>query len=116
MKLRQELAEDRIYKRCLRARLLNDHHCEPDPISQKMIEWEHALIYAGKQVQARFAIIPICWLVHRGPLLVKEINIWIALNRATDEELSAYPKTDWIQRRRYLNEKYGDPRPNPLLD
>lgn len=115
-KLRQELAEDPIYRRCLRARILDDHYCIGDPIAYpKKIEWEHAIIHAGKQVQKRWAIIPICWWAHRGPGLEKEINIWLALNRATDEELAEFPRTDWIQKRKYLNSKYGDPRPNPLL-
>ena len=40
--------------------------------------------------------------------LNKEINVWIALNRATDEELKKYSKAiDYIRMREVLNKKYG---------
>ena len=115
-KLRQQLTADPLYKKCLRYEILNDHYCCPDPLTGKLIEWEHALIYGGRQVQERFAIIPICWRVHRGGELIKEINVWLALNRITDEELKQYCKSDWIQKQKYLNQKFGDPRPNLLLN
>jgi hypothetical protein len=58
-----------------------------------------------------WAIIPICWLVHRGGKLDKRINEWIALNRATDEDLAKYPKkeAEWRKGRELLNRRYGLP-------
>ena len=75
------------------------------------ITWEHALTYAGRQVDEVWAIIKLCECHHSvntyqdGGLLDKEINVWIALNRATDEELKKYDKTDFIGLRDRLNNK-----------
>lgn len=110
-KLKEEMTSDPKYKKCMRYHLLNDHVCRPDPISGKLIEWEHAIIYKGKQLQKKWAIIPICWGAHRGQDLVKEINVWIALNRATDQELKEISKAvNYIHKRNYLNKKYGIPK------
>ena len=109
-KLKEEMSQDPYYKKCARNEALSDHTCEPDPLTQKLIEWEHTLYFQGKQLQKKFCIIPICWLVHRGGKLNKEINVWIALNRATPEELIEISKaTDYIHMRKYLNTKYGIP-------
>lgn len=107
-KLKNDMANDPYYKVCARYHALHDHICSPDPLNGKLIEWEHALIYAGKQINEKWAIIPICYEVHRGRLLNKEINVWIALNRATDDELRQYSKAEnYIHTRDRLNEKYG---------
>lgn len=110
-KLREQMAMDPFYSECARAAALEDHVCVRDPMRPgKPVEWEHALVYANRQVQARFAIVPICWWAHRGPGLNKEINVWIAINRATDEELVSLSHKggrDYFQYRHYLNRKYG---------
>ncbi len=75
---------------------------------------EHAIIYAGKQLQEEWAILDICEFHHginnfqdRGDLN-KEKHVWIALNRATDEELVAISKCiDQIALRERLNAIYG---------
>jgi hypothetical protein len=64
------------------------------------ITWEHAIIYAGKQVQEKWAIIPLCEYHHLGKGLDKQINIFIALSRATPEELKKYPRVDWEQEKK----------------
>ena len=56
------------------------------------LTFEHAIIYAGKQVQEKWAIIPLCWHHHLGEGLKKNINQAIAYSRATDEDLEQYPK------------------------
>ena len=88
-KLRKQLSEDPEYLKCSR---LNDGNCGG------RITWEHTLIFGGKQIQERWAIIPLCEYHHdvntyqdRGDLQ-KEKNVWIALNRATDAELLQYSK------------------------
>lgn len=110
-KLREDLAAEPFYHSCARAAALHDHECQRDPLRpNKPVDWEHALIYAGRQVQKRFAIIPICWWAHRGPGLNKEINIWIALNRATEDELlelSHKGGRDYFRYRAFLNARYG---------
>ncbi len=108
--LREECANDPQYKVCMRNQALNDHICGANPLSGKLIEWEHAIIFASKQWQKKWAIVPLCWWAHSGPGLVKEINVWLALNRATDEEIAEISKVVNYQRmRRTLNEKYGTP-------
>lgn len=110
------MAADPYYKTCARSNLLHDHMCKPDPVTGKLIEWEHTLIFASKQVQKKFAIIPICWYVHRGPALVKEINVWIALNRATDEELREISKVvNYFRERERLNKKYANKENHTVL-
>lgn len=87
LKLRKQLEVDPYYSMCSRA----GSECNG------RITWEHAIIYAGRQVQERWAIIPLCEFHHLGKGLNKQINIFIALSRATPEELKKYPKEDWDQ-------------------
>lgn len=105
-KLRQELSVDTEYKKCARHA---DGNCDG------RITFEHAMIFAGKQIQKRWAIIPLCEYHHAvnkhqdGPGLDKKKNQWIALNRATDEELKEISKaTDYIAVRSRLNKIYGN--------
>jgi hypothetical protein len=104
-KLKEQLAEDPEYKVCARHK---DGGCDG------RITWEHSMIFAGRQIQERFAIIPLCEYHHAvnthldGRGLDKQKNIWIALNRATDEELRNYSKaTDYLAMRERLNKIYG---------
>jgi len=98
-KLRAQMHDDPYMHVCARA----DFECEG------RVTWEHAFIHAGKQIQERWAIIPLCVYHHLGPGLNKEINQMIALSHATDEELAKYPKTDWEQMKKYLFKKYAVP-------
>lgn len=104
-KLREQLSEDPEYKVCARHK---DGDCDG------RITWEHAMIYAGSQVQERWAIIPLCEYHHAvnkhldGRGLDKRKNIWIALNRATDDDLIRFSKAmDYIAMRERLNKIYG---------
>lgn len=79
------------------------------------ITWEHTLIFGGKQIDEVWAIIFLCEWHHDLGIyqgngdLNKEINVWIALNRATDEELLKYSKLiNYIRMRDNLNKKYGE--------
>lgn len=110
LKMRAAMALDPSMQVCMRKVLLNDHECKPDPLQpKKMYEWEHTLTFAGKRLNEPWAIISICWLTHRGGLLDKQKNIWIALNRATDQELLSISKAvDYFRMRRNLNSIYGD--------
>lgn len=71
------------------------------------ITWEHCWIYAGKQINEEWAIIPLCWRHHLGDMFNKEINQWISINKATASDLAKYPKRDWKHVKKYLNKKYG---------
>lgn len=76
------------------------------------LTWEHAIIYAGKQVDEAWAIVILCECHHGvnnyldGGDLNKTENIRIALNQATDDELRAISKaTDYISMRERLNKQ-----------
>lgn len=91
---------------CLRA---DEGNC------QGRITFEHALIYAGKQIDEVFAILRICEYHHGvnkfqdGGDMNKEKHVWLALNRATDDELRKYSKAvDYIALRERLNKKYAN--------
>lgn len=96
MKLREEMASDSYYSRCARF----DADC------RGRITWEHALIYAGRQVNEKFAIIPLCVYHHLGAGLVKKENQRIALERATDDDLKKYPRLR--QLKEYLTSSYRE--------
>lgn len=77
---------------------------------------EHALIYAGRQIDEAWAIVFLCARHHAVDEyqdcgdLQKEKNVWIALNQATDDELKKYSKVvPYIRERDRLNVKYGKP-------
>ena len=81
------------------------------------ITWEHAIIFAGRQLNEKWAIIPLCEYHHAvnmyqdGGNLNKEKNIYIALERATDDELQAISKaTNYIELRDRLAKKYETKR------
>lgn len=87
-KLRNQLSNDPYYRKCARGNI----DCNG------RITWEHAIIYAGKQLNEKWAIIPLCEYHHSvnkhqdGDGLNKDFNVCIALNRATDEELKRASK------------------------
>lgn len=78
------------------------------------ISIEHAIIFAGRQLDEPWALIPLC-AKHHGvdqyqdvTAVNKERSEWVALNRATDQELLAVSKViNYIHKRNYLNEKFG---------
>lgn len=109
--LRADIEKDTEYRRCGLQGLLKDiiSPCEG------RVTREHALIHAGKKIQEKWAIIPCC-AAHHGvdgfqdaPTEVhKEIRVWVALNRATDDDLRRHSKAiNYLHMRTYLNEKYG---------
>lgn len=92
-KLRAQLAADPFMARCVWG-------CSGKP------EWEHVFVYGGRQVNERWAIIPLCYFHHRGGGLDKRLNELVALLRATPEELSLYPKKDWDTLLRWRKKEY----------
>ena len=99
-KLRSELAGDPYYSMCARH----------GPDCQGRITWEHAWIYGGRQINEKWAIVPLCEYHHLGDGMDKAINQFISLMRATPEELKKYPRVDWeqeLKRVKYLIKKHG---------
>jgi len=91
--MRQEIESDPFMKKCSR----RSSECDG------RITWEHCWIYAGRQINEPWAIIPLCVYHHLGKGLDKHENQRISLRRATDEDLAKYPKKDWNYEKRYLN-------------
>ena len=90
---------DPYYNKCAR---LKDGYCDG------RITWEHSHIYAGRQIQEKWAIIPLCVYHHLGNGLNKELNQWIALNRIDLNELNLrMPRFNWEQRYKYLATKHA---------
>lgn len=121
LNLRKEMESDPFYKICALFGQGN-HTCEG------RITWEHAIIYAGQKIQKKWAIIPLCAKGHDvdefqdSHSLNKEMNHWVALNRATQEELEEYTKpnfmlnkVDYFKEREILNRKYGKYEPKNII-
>lgn len=103
--LLKEILEDKFYKTCVRS---HEGTCKG------RVTFEHAWIYAGKQIQEKWAVIPLCEYHHDvlryqdSGNLIKELNQYYALRRANLAEVRlAYPKKDWIQIWSYLEGKYS---------
>ncbi len=100
-KLRNELENDIFYKRCC---------VTGEPIGKVHIEWHHNFIFANKQVNERWCILPLWDEVHKieKTKKVKERLNWIMLNRATDKELEKYSRViDLKWERDRLNKQFG---------
>lgn len=76
---------------------------------------EHSIIFAGRQLDDLWSLLPICEYYHSvgiyqdGGNMNKEKHIWLALCRATDDELKAISKAvDYIALRERLNAKYNN--------
>lgn len=102
-KLKAELLASSWYKTC--ARKCGD--CDG------RITFEHAIIYGGRQVNKKWAIIPLCEYHHSvglyqdGGDLNKEINEYIAISRMTGEDMREYPRFNWRARVQWLRIQYG---------
>lgn len=76
------------------------------------IEWEHCFIYAGRQIDEAWAIVPCCKFHHRGLGLDKHYNRYVSILRCKmlgkwDDTLRKYPRLDWVQLDKYLTMKYA---------
>lgn len=95
-KLREEMVLDPYYKKCCITGLTND------------IEWHHNFIYAGRQVNEKWCVLPVSSkYVHSNIEQFKEKLNWIMLNRADEDTLKKYSKSkDLIQEKNRLNKAY----------
>ncbi len=81
--LREEMANDIFYKKCC----LDNEFC-----SYGKIDWHHNLQYAGKQVNEKWCILPLCKYHHDTITYCKDNVDEIMLKRATYDELQQYSK------------------------
>lgn len=102
LKLREELSNDSYYKTCALRSLQGKFGA-----CGGRIEWHHAFIFAGRQVNERWCIVPACHSHHQiaNRRDIKSAFDKIILNRADDETLIKYSKSeDLVEKRRKLNE------------
>ncbi len=105
-KVRKEIAADLTYKVCKLAGY-HGHICGG------RITMEHALIYAGRQIQEKWAIVSICAAGQEvdqyqdAHTMNKELNQWVALNQATMDDLGRFSRAPYVMLRHTLNKKYG---------
>lgn len=117
--LKKNMLADPEYKVCM-LKAYAPHVCGG------RITLEHALIFAGKQVQEKFAVISVCAAGQEvdqfqdAHTMDKNLNRWVALNRATPEELLSISKAiNYTRELARLNTIYGVyvkyvPPPAPL--
>jgi hypothetical protein len=86
LKLREDMSSDKFYSKCCIANFVI-------PCSGK-IEFHHNLIFAGKQVNENFCILPICKAHHdiEKHTIIKEKLNWIMWSRSSDEQIKEYSK------------------------
>jgi len=85
LKMRKEMADDPFYSVCVHESV----QCGG------RIEFDHVFIYAGKQVNEKWAILPTCREHHVHITQFRKESERIAVARATPEELSKYPRKNW---------------------
>jgi hypothetical protein len=105
--IRAALAADPFMERCI-FRLPG----APATPCAGRIEWEHAVVYAGRQVNETWAIVPCCTAHHRGRFLRKRFNLYVAILRADPARLARYPRTPWERDRHGLAAEFPDVRPD----
>jgi len=69
------------------------------------IEWHHCFLYAGKQINEKWAILGACQRHHKlahGNKEVKNAFRRESLKRAAPEDLEKYPRESWEQLKKYL--------------
>ena len=96
-KIRERLSKDPFMEKCIA--------CGKTPV-----EWNHAIIYAGKQSNNWYAIVPLCTSCHRGNNgdimpYAKYLSELIAIKRGMSEIYKDMPRIDWFRRKQYLEDK-----------
>jgi hypothetical protein len=97
------LATDPYYKKCARA---DEGDCS------SVITIEHSILYAGRQIDDLWNLLPICEYHHAVNKYMdcgkmnKEKHEWLALRQAPPEAREKYYKIDWSKLDR-LNKKYA---------
>lgn len=120
-KLKQDLLNDPYYKRCCLSTVQPKNGVDTG-VCDGRVTFEHAIIFKGRQLNEKWAIIPLCEKHHAvnqyqdAGTMNKELSEWIAINRASNQELRAVSKAiDYQHKKDYLNDKYGIPSTNVNL-
>ena len=106
IKLRNDLSAKKFYQRCCVCGVIG-------------VQWHHNLIYAGRQENEEFCILPLCPVCHEKARNkeFKEKLDWIMWNRATDYQINYYSKANnYVYERTRLNDKFGGAWKNPIKE
>jgi len=98
-KLRKQLADDPYMASC------KYRNC-----GVPLVEWNHAIIYQGRQLNTWYAIIPLCYKHHRGQFgtIPQNVRDWCeleAIDRSNGQIKKDCPRLNWDVRREYLLKK-----------
>ena len=95
-KMREELSYDPFMSKCC----LYRHH-----LCSGRIQWHHHLKFAGKRINEKWCILPVCELAHKEEAKYKEVLDMKMVKRARYEELVPYSKAvDYVAlKRKYEN-------------
>lgn len=107
LELRQELENDPYYRKC----------CLTGLSKNIKIDWHHAWLYAGKQINEKWAIMPV-WnrkhnfngdtdSVHNCNETKEKVKLMSLLRADLDDLAKRYPKKNWSQELEYLNNKFN---------
>lgn len=115
-KLNKEMDADPFYTTCCL-------YGQSGHVCDGRLTRDHALIWAGQQINKRWAILPVCERGHGVDNFqdagdtTKEVREWVALSRATDADLMALSGDvsvgplskclPMIRHKEYLSKKYG---------
>lgn len=77
------------------------------------IEWNHALIYSGKQIDEWYAIVPLCASCHRGEFgtirkEIKDYCSWLAITRGLPDLIKDYPRRDWLFEKNFYTKQFAN--------
>jgi len=95
LNIRKQISEDNFYRTC----------CVADEICFGKIEIHHNMIYAGKQVDDLFALLPVC-LYHHEREKCREIGDKldkVMISRMTIEDEKKFDRINWLVKKQYLD-------------
>lgn len=94
--IKKQLENDPFMRKCVYTGETND------------ITWEHCWVYAGRQINEVWAIVPLARRLNTShpPKEVKDYCRWISLMRAKPSDLAKYPKKNWEQEKKHLDNKF----------
>lgn len=97
--VKKELTKDKFMESC----------CVPG-CPNKDIEYNHAIIYAGRQLDKAYAIVPVCKYHHRGNngtifRIAKDWSTLWAITRGRGKIEKDCPKENWFQLKKHLENK-----------
>jgi hypothetical protein len=101
LSIRKRIGQENWFKKCCL--------CGVKKSDQVKIEVHHNFIYAGRQTDVYFTLLPLCVKCHdtARKTEVREKLDWIMMGRADWNDLARFPRYDWKQRKIYLEGLFG---------